>query len=547
MSASPAGVALAGKVGFLEDPEGTLVIADMLSGAVDHRFSIPPGAVQQAGLDNHARWFKIRIRQTEQTGEWLIDSTNTALRTFDVYGPYSGNGAMLAPPSIQGYAQAAGTRWLNSDRFNFRFALAQPGDYTIFIRTTSDFAEYYSFMAWEPVQFGHAEQRHSMFNGICYGLFIGMIFYNLVLLWIFDESLYFYNFLSCLFALLTLSGINGHLGHYVLDNHAGLIPIVLGAAPALWIAFAGMFGRGFLELQKFAPRLNWCMLALMPLASISVALAICGQFSASLALTQLLSVAGPLLMFAGAIIALRRGFTPAAWYITGISTLFLAAICTTLNNNGIVQFPFHYEALQIGSLFEIIVFIIALGSRIRSIRQQNGELGRRAKQLAKTARTDPLTGVFNRAGWAHYAARTLNRGGSAALLLIDLDKFKPVNDQHGHAAGDQVLKVVAERLRAEVDAQGVVARLGGDEFVILLAHAPDSKVLAAQAGKLIDLISLPVPYQGSALSVSASIGIACVPQDGADLSMLMHAADRAMYEIKENGRAGHGFACTAAS
>ncbi|XGA69625.1 GGDEF domain-containing protein [Duganella sp. BuS-21] len=186
-----------------------------------------------------------------------------------------------------------------------------------------------------------------------------------------------------------------------------------------------------------------------------------------------------------------------------------------------------------------------MGSRIRGIRQQNGELSQRAVRLAKTARTDPLTGVYNRAGWAHHAAQVLERSDGVALLLIDLDKFKPVNDQYGHAAGDQVLKKVAERLRTEIDTHGIVARLGGDEFVILVEQPGDSQALAAQASKLIELISQPVPYDGHALRISASIGIARAPQDGTDLGMLMQAADRAMYAIKENGRAGHGFASAA--
>ncbi len=541
LSQAAGGVSLVGNVGYLEDEQGSLGIDQVRTPAVDARFAVPPMTIQQSGLDLHARWFKIRLRQDSARGLWLIDTTTTGLRHFSAYGPFDAAGKALAPPWVRSVTEAPIQPSLEGDRFAYRFQLEQPGDYTVYLRTQSDFPEYYRFSVWDAIQFGQAEQGRSLFNGICYGLLIGMLVYNLMLLFVFREALYAYNFYACLFAMGTLFTLNGHTAHYLLGGARAWVPNAMVAMPPLWIAFATLFGLSFLELSRYAPRLARCALATLPVCAVALGLALVDQLFWSLALTQAMAVVAPVLMFTGAVLAWRRGFLPAAWYLAGLSLLFVASISTTLNNFGVLNLPFHYEALQVGMVVEITVFVVALGSRIRRMRELNGELGQRTQQLTRAAQTDALTGLFNRAGWMHYAPRVLAQGGQAALLLIDLDHFKPVNDEHGHAAGDKVLDTVARRLLADVRAQGIVARLGGDEFVVLLSDAPSMEALATQAQRLVRLISQPVLYNGIGLKVGASIGIACYPTDGDDLSVLMHAADLAMYCAKQRGRAGYAF------
>ncbi len=542
LSQAAGGTSLVGKLGFLEDPDGTLEIAQVRTPGVDARFTVPPITVQQSGLDLHARWFKIRLRQDGTRGAWLIDSNTTALRQFSAYGPFDAKGNALAAPWMRSVTEAPTPPALEGDRFVYRFELDQPGDYTIYLRTVSDFPEYYRFAVWDAIQFGEAEQSRSLFNGICYGLLIGMLVYNLMLLFVFREALYAFNFFACLFAMGTLVTLNGHTARYLLADAREWVPNAMVAMPPLWIAFATLFGLSFLELSRYTPRLARCLLTTVPVCAVALCLALVGEVLWSLALTQAMALVVPVLMFTGAVLALRSGFQPAAWYMVGLSMLFAAYICTTLNNFGVLSLPFHYEALQVGIVVEITVFVVALGSRIRRMCELNGELGQRTQQLTRAAQTDALTGLFNRAGWLHYAPLVLAQGGQAALLLIDLDRFKPVNDAYGHAAGDKVLVTVARRLLADARAQGIVARLGGDEFVVLLSDVPSTEALATHAQRLVRLVSQPVIFNGIGLKVGASIGIACYPVDGEDLGGLMHAADLAMYGAKERGRAGYAFA-----
>ena len=151
---------------------------------------------------------------------------------------------------------------------------------------------------------------------------------------------------------------------------------------------------------------------------------------------------------------------------------------------------------------------------------------------------DPLTGLINRHGVNEALARLDDRPPNAlALLCIDLDRFKPVNDRYGHAAGDSVLVEVATRLRQVAPDNAFVARLGGDEFIVAVHDlTPDAARLLAE--RLHHALSVPRYRidQTVAASVGASVGYACFPQDAATLDQLRHRADAALYAAKRTGR-----------
>lgn len=149
---------------------------------------------------------------------------------------------------------------------------------------------------------------------------------------------------------------------------------------------------------------------------------------------------------------------------------------------------------------------------------------------------DPLTGLWTRDGWTRRAERIIGRRPRAAVLLADLDGFKPVNDVHGHAAGDAVLAAAGERLTDWCGAHGVAGRLGGDEFVAVIE---DDARLDDRLADLAELLRQPVEHQGVELTVGASIGaarLAALPEP--TLSAALKAADQAMYRVKGRTRRG---------
>ncbi|GAB3549294.1 hypothetical protein GCM10027343_30780 [Noviherbaspirillum agri] len=158
---------------------------------------------------------------------------------------------------------------------------------------------------------------------------------------------------------------------------------------------------------------------------------------------------------------------------------------------------------------------------------------------------DPLTGLPNRAMLFEYANHLLSHNRrtrqSTAVLFMDLDRFKPINDMHGHEMGDLLLKEVAKRLAQSIRAEDVVIRLGGDEFVILLQNVKNASYAADVTRHIVERINEPFHIGDLTLSVSTSVGISVFPGDGQDIDTLISHADMAMYQAKQAGRNNYQF------
>lgn len=163
-----------------------------------------------------------------------------------------------------------------------------------------------------------------------------------------------------------------------------------------------------------------------------------------------------------------------------------------------------------------------------------------SQRLAHSASHDALTGLPNRALLHDRLNQAITKAGrdetGLALLFIDLDGFKPINDTYGHLLGDLLLQHVGERLRASIRESDTVARLGGDEFVVVSLNISQPHAAAAISQKIIDTVSAPYTLEGHRVSVGCSIGFALFPGDGTDGKTLLAKADQAMYRAKNAGR-----------
>ena len=162
------------------------------------------------------------------------------------------------------------------------------------------------------------------------------------------------------------------------------------------------------------------------------------------------------------------------------------------------------------------------------------------QQLAAAARTDPKTGLLNATAWQREAdgevARALRTGSPLALLLVDVDHFKRVNDNHGHLIGDEVLRALATELRQQVRESDVVGRFGGEEFTVLLPRTDDADAYAIAERLRASAGRMSVPAAHARIRVTVSIGVAVLGQHGHDLFELLAAADVALYKAKDAGR-----------
>lgn len=191
--------------------------------------------------------------------------------------------------------------------------------------------------------------------------------------------------------------------------------------------------------------------------------------------------------------------------------------------------------------------------RITSVKDSNGQITeyvatfsditekrQHEQQLQKLAYNDTLTDLHNRTAFLEMferaLARSQRRETRCALLYLDLDRFKKINDTLGHVVGDEVLVETAARLQQAIRNEDEVARLGGDEFIVMLEDVPDSDAPARVARKILSLLMQPILSEPHMLHITASIGIAIFPEDGRDATTLLKNADAAMYMAKHEGR-----------
>jgi diguanylate cyclase (GGDEF)-like protein len=191
------------------------------------------------------------------------------------------------------------------------------------------------------------------------------------------------------------------------------------------------------------------------------------------------------------------------------------------------------EAIALAPAIGAVVASVVLAAYLVSLLLQRSVIERRADH-------DGLTGLPNRILFGDRLSRALAHARRndlpVAVIVVDLDRFKEVNDSLGHAAGDDLLREAAQRMQRCVRDEDTVARLGGDEFALLLPHVSGIEGAVAVARRLLSAFSEPVPLDGQPVLVTPSIGISIFPQDGADGDAVVAGADAAMYRAKERGR-----------
>jgi len=195
--------------------------------------------------------------------------------------------------------------------------------------------------------------------------------------------------------------------------------------------------------------------------------------------------------------------------------------------------------LVVNGAFVLTVLYSTAGYH-RSLLQLMQQVRRQHDHIQKLATHDALTGLpvlrltTDRMQMAF--ARARRSGRKVALLFIDLDRFKRINDRYGHEAGDAVLQETARRLQALLRAEDTVSRIGGDEFVVALSDLPDAAAACAVADKIVQALSQPVAYGDHGLRMGASVGISLFPDHADDYPSLRRLADQAMYTVKRGGR-----------
>jgi diguanylate cyclase (GGDEF)-like protein/PAS domain S-box-containing protein len=205
------------------------------------------------------------------------------------------------------------------------------------------------------------------------------------------------------------------------------------------------------------------------------------------------------------------------------------------------EFPVLTNVVAVAGTHDELPHYVAVFTDMTAVRKAEDELQR-------LAHYDPVTELPNRLlavdRLEHALERAARRSGRVALLFVDLDHFKHINDTLGHDAGDELLRAIAQRMREGVRTEDTVARFGGDEFLVLLEDVGSSEDVGRIANKMLAAISQPTLLTGREVTISGSIGISFYPEDGTSREDLIRAADTAMYVAKENGRQSYSFHTT---
>jgi len=202
--------------------------------------------------------------------------------------------------------------------------------------------------------------------------------------------------------------------------------------------------------------------------------------------------------------------------------------------------------LPVVLVFAALALLLALGSYQATIARLVEQVKLQRSQLKRQVGRDTLSGLplmplaSDRLELALKHAR--HSGGKVGVLFVDLDGFKAINDGFGHAAGDHALQRVANRLRQAVREEDAVARVGGDEFVIVVAGLDEAASAARLAQNINRTVARSIEWQGHALQLGASVGIALYPEHAQDAQSLRRQADAALYAVKHSGKNGCGFA-----
>ncbi|KPQ28661.1 diguanylate cyclase (GGDEF) domain-containing protein [Halomonas sp. HL-93] len=405
--------------------------------------------------------------------------------------------------------------------------------------------------------FFQQNDRHNFWLATYFGMLLALGLYNLLLFFGLKERVFLYYSLFALgftVAILTFNGIGTLMFWSALsENTSRLVAIGFTFASTMGTLFA----QSFLNTKGFTPRWHRALNYFRGYCSLALLATLVLPIQPALRLMDVTGFMAALLMLICGIYCISQRVPSARIFVLAWSLFLVGACVFALRNLGILPANFiTLHGIQIGSAIEMLLLSFALAARFNKLKRQKEraqadmlmtlkrqeavleqKVADRTKALELLATRDVLTGLLNRKGLADCAAKALKRsehtGQPVALFMLDLDLFKPINDQYGHEAGDFVLQQVARRIEHLARAHDHCARFGGDEFIILLEGIADHNTLNEIRHRLNSAIRAPIKLPcGELVSVGVSIGMSVCQGDNKSLESLLREADGQMYDVK---------------
>lgn len=370
--------------------------------------------------------------------------------------------------------------------------------------------------------------------GFMYGYLCALIAYNMMLYTGLRKRSYLYYLLYLSSFIMANLAYTGHGLAWLWPENPIIQRYMILVFMVLYSCWGLIFAARFLTLSRYAPRLlRWvrgyiilgpCLIGLAVLFNAHL-LAVIVAFSVMALFTLIMVLLGSL--------ALWRQQPVAGYFLIAALFGMLGTATTTLAVLGWIPFtPLTFHSVEVGILIEATLLAMALTRQVRE--QQNART--RAEYMA---RHDALTGLLNRRGFHDLAhnlwSNALRKQRTIAIIMLDIDYFKQINDKFGHTTGDQVLIEIAQLLTAKCRAGDLLARWGGEEFIILLPETPQEQARILAERIRISVEALSVSFKQAHITTTVSLGLA-ERSATQTLNELIHQADKHLYLAKENGR-----------
>ncbi|MBU0900436.1 MAG: sensor domain-containing diguanylate cyclase [Gammaproteobacteria bacterium] len=581
LTTTSSGSALNDRIQLLEDVGTQLTISDMANPAVQRRFKSANGRAS-VGQSLNPWWIKVTLqRAADAPTQWWLEVGSVTQLDLRLYWP-GPNGDWLERQSGERVAHREG-RDHDFRHMLFKLPTLDQSPITFYMRSYDPAGNSFPMRAWQLDDLSQKAAEENIALGVIYGIIAALLLYNLFIFCSLRDSAYFWYVLTTAGALLMILSMSGHGFQYLWPDNP--VPFWLDriTLPSLWGFCATRFTQCLMQTRTHVRWAHHLLSFACICYVIAVALDGLGQRHIAAWIIALLSLTSIPAALGSALIRWRQGYFPAFLYLCGYGLILGSISLALMRATGLVQ-PATWNAyvFPLSVAAESILFSFALAYRIQTLKQEraealeqadrektarmaqmqgsadelqsavklrtaelalaNQQLSERERELQHAAFHDPLTELPNRRFLVERCEAALANASrhseTTALLLIDLDHFKPINDKYGHDAGDLMLQTIAQRLREHVRSGDAVARLGGDEFAVLICGDDAEQHAREIARRLLDELARPVTYGAEHLTVTISIGVALYPRHANDFTTLYKAADEMLYKVKGRGRSG---------
>ncbi|XLY88864.1 diguanylate cyclase domain-containing protein [Ectopseudomonas mendocina] len=575
------GMPLNAYIELLEDTDGSLTIDDLAAPEQQSRFH-PANGRASVGQSLNPWWIKLTLqRDVRAPARWVLEVGSVTQLDLQLYQADGQGGWQLRQSGERVPFRESRDHPYRRMVFDLPPLGEQPT--TFYLRAFDPAGNSFPLRIWQLEDLTQLAARENLGLGVIYGVVFALLLYNLFILISLRDHAYFWYVLTTAFALLFIISMTGHGAQYLWPN--GAVPPWLDriTLPSLWGLFACRFTQTLLQTKLYVRWAHHLLSMACVIYIVAIALNLFGHRYLAAWAIALLSLTSIPAALGSAMVRWRQGFFPAQLYLYGYGLVLGSVGILLLRTTGVLQ-PAEWNAyvFPLAVAAESILFSFALAYRIQILKQERAEALQQADrektarlaqlqasadelQIAVTTRTaelaatneqlrererelqhaafhDPLTELPNRRYLVERCESALGHAErhkeSVALLLIDLDHFKPINDRFGHAAGDLMLQVIAKRLREHVRAGDAVSRLGGDEFAVLICGSDAESQAREIAERLLAELSAPVHFGAERLRVTISIGAAIYPRHARNFTGLYKIADQTLYRVKELGRSG---------